>query len=451
MGRARADVVVVGAGLAGLVAARRITESGRSVVVLEARDRVGGRILNQDIGDGKVVEMGGQWIGPTQDRMYALAQQLDIETFPTYDEGDSIAYMGGKRYRFAGDFPRANPLVVGDFVQAVLRIERLAKKVPTDRPWHAARAERWDGQTLESWIRKGMRTSRGRDTMHMYMTAVFATEPANLSLLHALFYIHAGTNFDTLIRISGGAQQDRIVGGSQAVAIKLAERLGDVIRLGSPVRRVEYTGDTAVVISEDDSVSAERVVVAIPPTLAGRIVYDPPLPADRDQLTQRLPQGSVVKINAIYDEPFWRNEGLSGFAGDPDQVVSFAIDNSPPGDPRGTLAGFIEGQHARRFSREDPVERSKVVLECLAYYFGPRAASPTSYHEQDWSAEEWTRGCYGAHFPPGVWTQYGPALREPVGCIHWAGTETATVWNGYMEGAVQSGERAASEVLASLS
>lgn len=238
MGRARADVVVVGAGLAGLVAARRITESGRSVVVLEARDRVGGRILNQDIGDGKVVEMGGQWIGPTQDRMYALAQQLDIETFPTYDEGDSIAYMGGKRYRFAGDFPRANPLVVGDFVQAVLRIERLAKKVPTDRPWHAARAERWDGQTLESWIRKGMRTSRGRDTMHMYMTAVFATEPANLSLLHALFYIHAGTNFDTLIRISGGAQQDRIVGGSQAVAIKLAERLGDVIRLGSPVRRV---------------------------------------------------------------------------------------------------------------------------------------------------------------------------------------------------------------------
>lgn len=159
----------------------------------------------------------------------------------------------------------------------------------------------------------------------------------------------------------------------------------------------------------------------------------------------------MVKINAIYDEPFWRNEGLSGFAGDPDQVVSFAIDNSPPGDPRGTLAGFIEGQHARRFSREDPVERSKVVLECLAYYFGPRAASPTSYHEQDWSAEEWTRGCYGAHFPPGVWTQYGPALREPVGCIHWAGTETATVWNGYMEGAVQSGERAASEVLASLS
>lgn len=443
-----AEVAVVGAGFAGLTAARRIAASGRSVVVLEARDRVGGRVHNQSIGDDKVVEMGGQWIGPTQDRMYALAIQLGVETFPSYDSGDTLAVFGRKRYRFSGDLPRFNPLVMADLAQAVLRLERAARRVPLSRPWEAPRAAVLDSQTFETWIRRNLRTPTAREVLRLFMKAVFAAETENFSLLHALFYIHSGTSFDVLTRFQGGAQQDRIVGGSQILAIKMAQELGDAVVLSSPVVRIAQTGSRVLVESKQLTADVRRVIVAIPPALAGRIEYDPPLPGRRDQLTQRVPQGSVVKINAVYDEPFWRREGLKGQAADPQALVEFTADNTPADGSPGVLVGFIEGNAARAYGREESSERRKLVLESLAHYFGPKAASPTEYYERDWTAEEWTRGCYGGHFPPGVWTAYGPALREPIGRIHWAGTESASVWNGYMDGAVESGDRASMEVLA---
>ncbi|HVF11847.1 MAG TPA: FAD-dependent oxidoreductase [Actinomycetota bacterium] len=444
------DVAIVGAGLAGLAAATAVAKAGRSVLVLEARDRVGGRVHNQDIGDGRVVEMGGQWLGPGQDQMYLLAKDLGVETFPTHDDGDVLAWIGRKRYRFKGDLPLMNPLVIADLVQAVAALERQAKRVPLDKPWEAKRARAWDSQTTETWLRRRVRTDRARELLHLYLSAVFAAEPANLSMLHTLFYIHSGEGFDNLIRFRGGAQQDRIVGGSQTIALLLADRLGDVVFLESPIRRIEQTPSKVVVHSDALSVEAQRAIVAIPPTLAGRITYDPPLPPGRDQLTQRVPQGSVVKVNAVYESPFWRNEGLRGQAADPSALVGFTADNSPPDGDVGVLVGFIEGRHAQNYSREDPSNRRKLVLDDLARYFGPQAATPLEYHERDWSAEEWTRGCYGGHFAPGVWSQYGHALRESIGRIHWAGTETSSEWNGYMEGAVRSGQRAASEVLSEI-
>jgi monoamine oxidase len=442
-----ADVCIVGAGFAGLVAARDLVAAGRSVVVLEARDRVGGRVLNYDLGDGKVIEVGGQWVGPTQDRMYALAGQLGIETFPTHESGESLATIEGKRYRFTGDVPRMNPVAMADLAQAVLRLDRLARRIPLEEPWRAPGATRWDSETLETWLRRNVRTHRVRSLLHLFMTTIFATEPATFSLLHGLFYVHSGTSFDVLTRFSGGAQQDRFVGGSQLVAIRLADALGEAVVLGSPVRRVEQTKGGVAVESDRVIVRARRAIVAIPPALAGRITYDPILPGARDQLTQRLPQGSVIKAQAIYDEPFWRGEGLSGIAADSDSPVSVTVDNSPMEGSPGVLVGFIEGDHARRLGRLEPDHRRRIVLESLGQSFGPRAASPRDYIELDWSEEEWTRGCYGAHFPPGVWTRYGPALRQPVGLIHWAGTETSSVWNGYMDGAVRSGDRSAAEVL----
>lgn len=450
MPNVEADVAVVGAGFAGLVAARRIAAAGRSVAVLEARDRVGGRVHNQQIGGGKIVEMGGQWIGPTQDRMYALASDLGVSTFPSYDSGDTVAVFGDKRYRFSGDLPRLNPLVMADLAQAVLRLERSARRIPLDRPWDARKAAALDSQTFETWIRRNLRTRTARALVRLFMKAVFAAEPENFSLLHALFYIHSGTSFDVLTRFRGGAQQDRIAGGSQILPIKMAEQLGDSIQLEAPVARLVQTVSGVRVETPRLIVDARRAIVALPPVLAGRIDYDPPLPGYRDQLTQRVPQGSVVKVNAVYDEPFWRHEGLKGQAADPDALVEFTADNTPAEGTPGVLVGFIEGNAARAYGREDPIERRKLVLESLAHYFGPRAATPSEYYERDWTAEQWTRGCYGGHFPPGVWTAYGPALREPIGPLHWAGTETAAVWNGYMDGAVESGERAAAEVLAAL-
>jgi monoamine oxidase len=445
--RVNADVAVVGAGIAGLIAARELAIAGKEVVVLEARDRVGGRVLNHALSGGTVVEAGGQWIGPTQLRMAKLAAELGLETFPTYNTGEHLLRFGDQQGRYRGTIPRLGPLVLADMGQAQARFDRLAARIPLEVPWAADRAGELDGQTFETWIRRNARTGKARQLLRLYAEAVFAAEASDFSLLHALFYTHSGGGVDTVAGTSGGAQQDRFVGGSQLVPIRLAERLGDRVRLGVPVRRIEHHTDAATVLGDSLAVHARRVIVAVPPALAGRIVYDAPLPGARDQLTQRLPAGSVIKCHAVYDTPFWRDAGLTGQAAGDRGPVKIVFDNSPPGGTPGVLLAFLEGAAARRLHRADPDDRRAAVIGSLVDFFGPRAAEPIEYTDLDWSEEEWTRGCYGAFFPPGVWTQYGPALRAPIGRIHWAGTETATVWAGYMDGAVQSGERAAAEVV----
>ncbi|HEU4658142.1 MAG TPA: FAD-dependent oxidoreductase [Capillimicrobium sp.] len=441
------DCVVVGAGLAGLAAARALVKAGRSVTVVEARDRVGGRTLNADIGDGKVLEVGGQWVGPTQHRVLALIRELSLETFPTYAHGEDLVEYRGERRRYRGKVPRISPLVLADFGQAQLRLDRMARQVPLDAPWTAPRAREWDEQTAWSWVRRNVRTAGARAMLQIIVEGVWAAHPGDLSLLHLLFYIHSAGGIDALIETEGGAQQDRIVGGSQRIALRMAEELGeDRLLLSTPVRAIAQDAGGVTV----GDVRADRAIVALAPALAGRIAYDPALPGLRDGLTQRVPQGSVIKCHAIYDEPFWRADGLSGQATSDVGPVKVAFDNSPPDGSPGVLLGFLEGDQARELGTLTPERRRAEVLACFARWFGPRAADPIEFLEQDWSQEEFTRGCYAGFFPTGVWTRYGRALREPVGRLHWAGTETATVWNGYFDGAITSGERAAAEVVAAL-
>ena len=445
-----ADVAVIGAGLAGLCAARDLTGTGSSVVVLEARDRVGGRLLNEDIGDGKIVEVGGQWVGPTQDRVLALAAELGLETFTTYREGATLVEHDGRLRRFRGTIPRINPAVLVDVAQAQLRLNRLSRRVPVEAPWEAADASRLDSQTLATWMQRNMATKAGRALLQLGVEAVWAAEPEDMSLLHALFYVRSAGSLELLFDTEGGAQQDRIVGGSQLLALRLAEALGDDLVTGTPVRRLVHGGDGVTVEADGATVRARRAIVAIAPTLAARIDYDPPLPAYRDQLTQRMPLGTVAKCMAIYDEPFWRRDGLSGQGLATAGPVKLTFDNSPPDGAPGVLLGFLEGRHARELGRVSAERRREAVLACFARLFGRRAASPDRYIERLWAEEQWTRGCYGCHMPPGAWTGFGRALRPPIGPIHWAGTETATVWSGYMDGAVRSGESAAREVLAAV-
>ncbi|HEX7717668.1 MAG TPA: flavin monoamine oxidase family protein, partial [Marmoricola sp.] len=432
-----------------------LVAAGQEVVVLEGRDRVGGRTEGGHLADGTPIELGGQWIGPTQNRMYELVEELGLEWFRTHnDDGQLLLDLFGKQSRMAphrGALPRLGPFALVDLGQGLARFTRLANRVSLTEPWESPGAEALDGQTFESWVRRNLRTPTGRAYFRIACEAVFAAETSDVSLLHALFYCHSGTDFETLISVDRGAQQDRIVDGSIRIAEAMAAALGNRVRLGSVVTGIEQSDEGVRVLRRGARPArGSHVIVTLPPTLAGRLAYSPALPSWRDQLTQRLPAGSVMKVYAAYDEPFWRADGLNGQVASDRGPVKVTFDNSPPGGTPGVLMGFLEGAEARTWARRSVEERREAVLGCFARYFGPKALDAREYVERDWMAEELTRGCYGAHFTPGVWTAYGPALREPIGRIHWAGAECSPVWNGYMEGAVRSGEDAARAVLAEL-
>jgi monoamine oxidase len=451
VGTREADAVVVGAGLAGLAAARELRAADADVIVLEARDRVGGRTLNEPIGDGNVVEIGAQWVGPTQDRLYALIDELGLETFPTWTKGKSLFEREGRVRTYSGTIPPAYPAGLVEVGLAMRRLNRMAAEVPLGAPWTAREAERWDAETFETWMRRNIRTQAARDILRLAIIGVWAVEPRDVSLLHVLFYIGSAGTLELLTDAEGGAQQDRVVGGTQLISLRMAQELGEgLMELSNPVRRIEWGRDGVVVHGDRLDVRGARVIVAAPPTLAGRIAWDPPLPALRDGLSQRMAQGSVVKCMAIYERPFWRERGLSGALTSVTGPVSVGFDNSPPDGSPGVLLGFLEGRAARAAADLTRPERRELVAECFGRIFGPEAAEPIDYVDRAWGAEEWSRGCYGGFMPPGAWTSVGPALRRPTGPIHWAGTETALVWNGYMEGAVRSGEDAARAALETL-
>ncbi len=457
----RVDVVVVGAGLAGLVAATELIGSGHSVQVLEARDRVGGRVWNHDLGGGHISERGATFIGPTQHHVAALAKQLKVPTFRVYDIGKDVYIAGGERLTYSdrGPFGTAppDPVIAGELAALVLEIDQLAKTVDVSRPWDAPNAAALDGQTIAGFLTEHSANPRLHEVTAAALRAIAGAEPRELSMLFTLFYIaasgdpeHPGTfqrNFNT----RGGAQQNRLVGGSQRLPLELARRLGDVVALRTPVRSIAQTRSGTTVVSDAVTVSAKRVVVAIPPTLAGRIAYEPILPFERDQLTQRYGQGTLTKVAAVYDEPFWRANGLTGSAVATGFPINIAYDDSPPGGRPGIAFGFVGGDNARRYAALGPAARRRAVLTQLArFYDDKRALRPTRFFETNWSQEEWTRGCPVGIPAVGSFVSYGPRLRKPVGRIHWAGTETATYWNGYMDGAISSGERVAAEVSAAL-
>jgi monoamine oxidase len=326
------------------------------------------------------------------------------------------------------------------------RLERMARSVPADAPWDASKALRWDAQTFASWIRRNTRTRFARALLTLWAESVLAVDPGDLSLLHVLAHANAHRGLIELCSTTGGAQERRFVGGSQRVSLALADQLGDALRLEQPVRRVEHGGDRVRVHTDRNVFEADRVVVAMSPAMAARLDYSPAMPAVRDQITQRMPMASIVKCIAVYDEPFWRKDGLSGQGLSDRGPVKFVFDNSPPDGTPGVLLGFVAGAGARHFSTLPEAERRKAALECFGRWFGPRAAEPVEYIEKIWAADEWSRGGYAGYMPPRVWTTIGPALTEPVGRVHWAGSETSSTCMGSMDGAVRAGERVAVEV-----
>ncbi len=443
------DVVVVGAGYAGLVAARALHRDGLRVAVLEARDRVGGRVLTERTATGHPVELGGQWIGPGQDHVAALAAEHGAATFRAWTAGDGLLVDGGRRERYAGALPPGDPVARAAVALATARLDRMARRVDPERPWSAPGADRLDATTVATWLRRAVPVPRARRLVERVLGEVLATDVDGVSLLALLAHVRSAGGLEPLLAVEGGAQQDLFVDGADGPARAIAAELGDAVRLGTAVSAVHQDRTGVTVSGPGVRVRGERAVVAVPPPLAGRIAYDPPLPALRDQLTQRMPMGSITKIVAVYPEPFWRRDGLSGEGIGLTGPVPAVFDVSRPGGP-GHLCVLVAGRAAQRLAELPPARRRSEVLGELARWFGPAAAAPAEWWEKSWADEPHVRGGYSAYSPPGVLTSAGPALRTPVGRIHWAGTETATAWTGYIDGAVQSGHRAAAEVARAL-
>ncbi|RUP31492.1 MAG: FAD-dependent oxidoreductase [Mycolicibacterium sp.] len=443
------DFCVVGAGFAGLTAALRLKQSGRSVALLEARDRVGGRTFTEVLPDGTWIDRGGAWVGPGQDRIKALMAEYGVTEYKEYVDGDAMMVVDGKMHRYSGTIPWAmSPWAIANLGAGLLEIGQMCKTIPFDAPWEAKKAAEWDRITLGEWLHRNIRSHQAREMLDMAMAGIYTSAASETSLLWALHQMGSGGGPVFVISNSGGAQDARVRGGMGAIYGPMAAELADALHLSRPVNLIAQDDDGVTIHSERLTVRAKHAIVAVPLAVATQIDYEPVLPVDRMFLHRRMPGGAVYKISIVYETAFWRADGLCGQSAAPGSPATLTIDACTDTGTPGIMCVITEGPAARRLGLLDPAERKAVVVKELVDRFGPKAASPNSYHEQNWTVERYSGGGMISHAPPGVLTEFGHALRTPCGRIHWAGTESSAIMCGWIDGAVRSGERAAAEVLA---
>ncbi|MGE2815489.1 flavin monoamine oxidase family protein [Mycobacterium heidelbergense] len=443
------DYCVVGAGFAGLTAALRFKQAGRSVALLEARDRVGGRTFTVTRDDGVWVDRGGAWIGPGQDRIYALMNEFGVPEYKQHNDGDAMMIVGGKKHRYGGSIPwTVSPWAVANLGLGLAAIEKMCKAIPREAPWEAKKAHEWDRISIGQWIEKNSMSKEAAEMLDMAFAGLYTSAASETSLLWGLLQTASAGGLTFAISGKGGSQDARPVGGMGALHRPMVAELGEALHLSQPVRQITQDDDGVTVSAADLTVRARRVIVAIPLAIATSILYEPMLPVDRAFLHQRIPSGAVIKTSIFYDEPFWRADGLSGQSAAPNSPATLTIDACTDTADPGIMCVITEGPAARRLTYLDEAERRAVVIGELVDRFGTKAKAPHEYHEQNWTTDRYSGGGMIGHAPTGVLTEYGYTLREPCGRIHWAGTESSAIMCGWIDGAIRSGERAAAEVMA---
>jgi monoamine oxidase len=435
------DIAIIGAGLAGLTAARDLRRAGcESFIVIEARDRVGGRTLNHDLGDGHISEVGGQWIGPGQTAIADLARELQVGTFASYYAGKTVFVAGEGRVAtdLHGGF--------GTDEKIAAKLNQLARTVPSGAPWKATRAAELDQLSLGDWLAQENLQPDDQISWNIGSLLSGGAMPAKMGLLHFLSMINsADSDYEQLDSIKHSAQETRIEGGSQILSVKMAADLGDKVRLSTPVSAISgWNEDVVTLHTESDIIRARHVIVALMPSLCQQIAFDPPLPEGRRELQRHWPAHSPARKTVhVYRRPFWRTKGLNGQIIQAQGPVIWAYDNSPPDASLGVINAFV----LQSMVSTDPAEAERTLSSVYAAALGDEALHPIQYHDRDWGkADRWTLSCVSA-IPPGFWTRFGQALHPAVGRLIWSGTETAEIWAGYMDGAIRSGHRAALQAL----
>jgi len=431
-------VVVVGAGFSGLAATRRLLASGVDTVLLEARNRVGGRCENAALpggDDGWTLDLGAGWTGRGQQRLHSLASEFDVELVEPHLAGDSITVLGGRRVELGEEH-------VGELIAIDHDLAAIASTIPDDRPWDANDARALDTTSFGSWLNSRPVSDIVVDLVRLSYEGFFCAALDRISLLHAAYFSSIKGGFAELVR---GKDTHRLRGGTFGLAERLARSLGEVVRCGQPVKRITQSEVGIVVETPDLRIVTNHVIVALAPSLAASIAFDPPLPAQRDLIHRHLQFGTGYKVHAVYETPFWRLSGLSGSFLDTSLAISASVDVTPPSGAPGVVLGYGNSEWSRHKAMTFDSRRT-LFLEAIATHLGLGALTPTHYEEKLWESDPWSRGDL-AVFPIGFWTSLGQFLRKPVGRIHWAGTETATEFPNEIEGALSAGERAANEVL----
>ncbi|MEV8267132.1 NAD(P)/FAD-dependent oxidoreductase [Microbacterium sp. NPDC076911] len=443
------DVVIVGAGAAGTTAANELKKAGLSVAVLEARDRVGGRLWT-DVVDGAMLEVGGQWVSPDQEALKETIEELGLETYRRYREGDSVYINAtGDLTRFTGEIFPVPETTEKELVRLIEKLDAMVALIDPDKPWEHPDAEALDRISFEAWLEEETEDQEARDNIALFIAGAMLTKPAYaFSALQALLMAASAGSFSNLVD-ADYILDERVVGGLQQVPLLLAERLGDDVFLGQPVHTVQWHDDGVTVITDGDmTVHARFVILAHAPILYPWIDFSPPLPRLKQQMHQHISMGFVIKVHAVYDRPFWREDGLSGTAFSPYEISHEAYDNTNHGDERGTLVGFVSDRNADDLFRVSAEERKERILASLANYYGPQAKEPLVYFESDWGAEEWTRGAYAASFDLGGLARYGADLRTPVGPIYFACSDMAGAGYQHVDGAIRMGRLVAANIVA---